>query len=131
MKVASINRDKFNLKNVKLYSGDLFKGLESEKFHIIGSNPPYIPTKEIEKLQIEVRDFEPMEALDGGEDGLDYYRKIIPRSKAYLEEDGLLIFEIGHNQGMDVEKIFLKEGFKKVEILKDLQGLDRVVFGIK
>ncbi len=72
-----------------------------------------------------------MEALDGGDDGLDYYREIIPNAKKYLERDGLLIFEIGWDQGQRVKEIFLKEGFKNVEILKDLQGLDRVVCGIK
>ncbi|NMA87502.1 MAG: peptide chain release factor N(5)-glutamine methyltransferase [Tissierellia bacterium] len=132
MKVASINRDKLNLENVKLYSGDLFSKIsDGEKFHIIASNPPYIPSGEIENLQREVKDFEPVEALDGGDDGLDYYREIIPNAKKYLERDGLLIFEIGWDQGQRVKEIFLKEGFKNVEILKDLQGLDRVVCGIK
>lgn len=132
MKVANINKDKFNLENVKLYNGDLFSNIEDgEKFHIIASNPPYISTGEIQNLQIEVRNFEPVEALDGGEDGLDFYRKIIPNAKNYLEKNGLLIFEIGFEQGQMVKEIFLKEGFKNIEILKDLQGLDRVVCGIK
>ena len=132
MKVANINKDKFNLENVKLYNGDLFSNIEDgEKFHIIASNPPYISTGEIQNLQIEVRDFEPVEALDGGKDGLDFYRKIISNAKSYLEKNGLLIFEIGFEQGQMVKEIFLKEGFKNIEILKDLQGLDRVVCGIK
>ncbi len=131
LKVANINKDKFNLENVKLYSGDLFSKIENgEKFHIIASNPPYISTDEIQNLQNEVRDFEPIEALDGGEDGLDFYRKIIPDSKKYLNPNGLLIFEIGFEQGPMVKEIFLDEGFKNVEILKDLQGLDRVVCGL-
>lgn len=133
MKVANINREKFNLDNVKLYKGNLFEGIEELgiKFHIIVSNPPYISSEEIDTLQKEVKDFEPMEALDGGEDGLDFYRKIISKSKKYLEEKGLLIFEIGCEQGKDVSNLFLKEGFENIEVLKDLQGLDRVVLGIK
>ena len=133
MKVANINREKFNLDNVKLYKGNLFEGIEELgiKFHIIVSNPPYISSEETNTLQKEVKDFEPMEALDGGEDGLDFYRKIIPKSKKYLEEKGLLIFEIGCEQGKDVSNLFLNEGFENIEVLKDLQGLDRVVLGIK
>lgn len=132
MKVARINRDRFKLDNVKLLYGDLFSQIgQEEKFHIIASNPPYIPKKEIEKLQTEVKDFEPKEALDGGEDGLDYYRKIIPQSKNYLKSQGLLIFEIGYDQGKVVEKLMLDAGFKNINILQDLQGLDRVIYGNK
>lgn len=133
MKVANINRERYNLDNVKLYKGNLFKGVEELgiKFHIIASNPPYIPSEEIQTLQEEVKKFEPMAALDGGEDGLDFYRKIIPESKKYLEKDGLLIFEIGCEQGKDVSNLLLNEDFRDIEVLKDLQGLDRVVLGIK
>ncbi len=135
MKVACINKDRFNLNNVKLYKGDLFHGIEGlgmeGKFHIIASNPPYISDEEIKKLQREVKEYEPIEALSGGEDGLDYFRKIIPKSKDYLCPQGLLILEIGYNQGKAVKDMFVKEGFKDIEILKDLQGLDRVVLGTK
>lgn len=135
MKVASINRKKFNLNNVKLYKGDLFQGIKElgleGKFHIIASNPPYISKEEIQTLQKEVKDFEPMAALDGGEDGLDFYRIIVPESKKYLMNNGLLIFEIGWEQGKTVSNLLLDEGFKNIKILKDLQGLDRVVLGTK
>lgn len=135
LKVASINKERFNLDNVKLYKGDLFKGIEDlgleGKFHIIASNPPYIPKREIETLQKEVKDYEPVDALDGGEDGLSFYRRIIPESKRYLQEKGLLIFEIGYDQGKQVKDILMDNGFKNIQILKDLQGLDRVVFGTK
>jgi len=130
LKVANINMNKFKLENVKLYRGDLFSGID-EKFHIIVSNPPYIPSEEIKNLQKEVRDFEPVAALDGGEDGLDFYRKIIPQSRKYLKDNGLLIFEIGWDQGKAVSNILLQEDFNNIKILKDLQGLDRVVLGIK
>jgi len=135
LKVANINKERFRLDNVKLYKGDLFEGIEGlgleGKFHIIASNPPYIARKDIDSLQREVKDYEPIEALYGGEDGLDYYRRIIPDSKKYLREEGLLVLEIGFDQGKDVVHMMEEEGFKEVKVIKDLQGLDRVVSGIK
>lgn len=132
LKVANINKQRLNLSNVKLLKSNLFENIgEDKKFHIIVSNPPYIPRKDIEELQDEVKNYEPMKALDGGEDGLDLYRRIIPESKDYLIEGGLLIFEIGYDQKEQVESIMIAEGFKSIETLKDLQGLDRVVLGFK
>ena len=135
LKVANINKARFNLDIVKLDIGDLFKGLENlglvGNVHRIASNPPYIPKGEIETLQKEVKDYEPIDALDGGEDGLSFYRRITPESKRYLQEKGLLIFEIGYDQGKQVKNILMDNGFKNIQILKDLQGLDRVVFGTK
>ena len=117
---------------VKLLKSDLFEGIKSlqleGKIDIIVSNPPYIPPKVIETLQPEVKDYEPRGALDGGEDGLCYYRRIIPDSKVYLKNNGIVAFEIGFDQE-DVRNIFLREGFSNVDILKDLQGLDRVIVG--
>lgn len=134
LKVTRKNKERFNLDNVHLYKGDLFSGIENlnmeNKFHIIASNPPYISKEEMKELQEEVKNHEPTSALDGGEDGLDFYRRITPDSKKYLKKNGLLIFEIGYNQGREVEKIMIDAGFKNVKILKDLQGLDRVVRGI-
>lgn len=133
LEVANINKGRFNLKNVNLYKGDLFSGIEGlgleNKFHIIASNPPYISKGDLEYLQEEIKDHEPMTALDGGIDGLDFYRRIIPESKKYLQPKGLLIFEIGHNQGGKVKDLMIHGGFKDVKILKDLQGLNRVVRG--
>lgn len=135
IKVANINKKRFQLDNVDFYQGDLFQALESagldEKFHLIVSNPPYIKSKDIENLQREVKDFEPMLALDGGEDGLKFYRKITRQSKNYLKSKGILIYEIGYDQGFDVRDILIEEGFIDVSILKDLQGHSRVVFGFK
>ena len=132
LKIASINRDRFKLENVKLLESDLFDKInKEEKFHIIVSNPPYIPTGDIDKLQEEVKNYEPRIALDGGKEGMAFYRRIIPESREYLEEEGLLIFEIGYDQGKQVEAIMEQEGFKAIKILKDLQGLDRAVLGIK
>ena len=134
LKVTGENIKRLGLSSkVKLLKSDLFEGIKSlqleGKIDIIVSNPPYIPPKVIETLQPEVKDYEPRRALDGGEDGLDYYRRIIPDSKVYLKNNGIVAFEIGFDQGEDVRNIFLREGFSKVDILKDLQGLDRVIVG--
>lgn len=131
IKVANINKNKFNLSNVKFLKGSLFEPLKEialkEKFQIVASNPPYIPNAEIEKLQVEVKTYEPRLALDGGEDGLDFYREISAKAKKYLVENGLLIFEIGYNQAQSVKEILTIEGYKDIYILKDLQGHDRVI----
>lgn len=135
LKVTEKNINKHNLNDrVVLCKGDMFCGIKplqlGGKIDIIVSNPPYIPTEDIEKLQVEVKDYEPRRALDGGMDGLDFYNKIIPESKDYLIKGGILAFEIGYDQGEIVKDIFIKEGFKDVKVIKDLQGLDRVVAGI-
>lgn len=133
IKVSNINKERLGLDNVEFIKGDLFEPLEGKSFdksfHIIASNPPYIPKDVILGLQTEVKDFEPRLALDGGEDGLDFYRRITSRTKDFLVDKGLLIYEIGYDQGLDVKNIMLGNGFKDIEILKDLQGLDRVVLG--
>lgn len=132
IKVANINKERFGLNNVEFIKGDLFQPLDpsfGKSFHIIASNPPYIPRGVILGLQTEVRDYEPRLALDGGEDGLDFYRMITSRAKEFLVDDGLLIYEIGYDQGLDVKSIMLDYGFKETNVLKDLQGLDRVVLG--
>lgn len=133
IKLANINKERFNLSNVDFYKGDLFQGLEGlnmeEDFHIIVSNPPYISKEDIEALDVQVKDFEPRLALDGGRDGLDFYRKITPESKRFLRKNGLLVYEIGYDQGEVVRDILIKEGFKEVTIKKDLQGHDRMVIG--
>lgn len=135
IKVANINKERFQLENVKFYQGDLFQALElagiDESFHVIISNPPYIRSRDIENLQDDVKKFEPMLALDGGEDGLMFYRKISNQSKKYLKSRGMLIYEIGYDQGSDVRDILIKEGFIDISVLKDLQGHDRVIFGFK
>jgi len=98
-------------------------------FHIIVSNPPYIPSGEIPFLQREVRDHEPKGALDGGMDGLNFYREIILRSKSLLAQGGLLAFETGYNQAHVVKELMAKESFD-VSIHNDLSGIPRVVAGI-
>lgn len=108
---------------------DLFSGV-SEKFDMILSNPPYIPSAVIKTLQPEVREHDPLLALDGKEDGLYFYRKIIEESRNYLQPGGWLIFEIGAEQGEAVSSYLKQNGFVQVAVKKDLTGLDRVVCGV-
>ena len=134
IKVSNINKEKLSLSNVSFHQGDLFGaikdlGLEN-KCEIIISNPPYISKDHIKTLQKDVVDYEPLLALDGGIDGLDFYRKITAEAKNFLVKDGLLIYEIGYDQGIAVNNIMLKESYKEIKIIKDLQGLDRVVLGL-
>lgn len=108
---------------------DLFSGV-SGKFDMILSNPPYIPSAVIKTLQPEVREHDPLLALDGKEDGLYFYRKIIEESRNYLQPGGCLIFEIGAEQGEAVSSYLKQNGFVQVVVKKDLTGLDRVVCGV-
>ncbi|MCR4842183.1 MAG: peptide chain release factor N(5)-glutamine methyltransferase [Eubacterium sp.] len=107
---------------------DLFENI-SGSFDMIVSNPPYIPTADMYNLMPEVRDYEPSLALDGGEDGLDYYRRIVAESPDYLKDGGLLILEIGCDQAAGVKFLMEQNGFYDISVIKDLPGLDRVVMG--
>ncbi len=120
----------------RFFTGDLFDALkntefENERFDIIVSNPPYIKTAVIDTLSPDVRDFEPRSALDGTEDGLWFYRRITKEAIYSLTDDGILIYEIGYDQGADVKKIMEDNGFKDIGIIKDYAGLDRIVVGRK
>lgn len=127
LEVARENGKRLNSK-VNWLQSDLFSKV-SGKFGVIVSNPPYIERDEIPKLMEEVRCYEPAMALDGGEDGLDFYRRIIIESREHLELGGYLCFEIGYNQGEAVYSLMEKAGFQCCHIVKDLAGLDRVVIG--
>ena len=107
---------------------DLFEKVEG-KFEIIVSNPPYIASAEVEKLMPEVRDHEPRMALDGTEDGLYFYRRIIEKAGKHLVSSGMLFFEIGYDQGQAVSELMRTEGYREVQVVQDYAGLDRVVFG--
>lgn len=107
---------------------DLFEKVEG-KFEIIVSNPPYIASAEVEKLMPEVRDHEPRMALDGTEDGLHFYRRIIKEAGKHLVSSGMLFFEIGYDQGKTVSELMRTEGYREVQVVQDYAGLDRVVFG--
>lgn len=120
-----INKEKLG-SGIKIMKSDLFSNIK-ESFDLIYSNPPYIKSDEIEKLQVEVRKHEPRLALDGGEDGLHFYRKIIEKAPEYLNDRGYLVFEIGHDEAKDI--CALMEDKFDVEVIKDLSKLDRVVVG--
>lgn len=107
---------------------DLFEKVEG-KFEIIVSNPPYIASAEVEKLMPEVRDHEPRMALDGTEDGLYFYRRIIEEAGKHLVSSGMLFFEIGYDQGQAVSELMRTEGYHEVQVVQDYAGLDRVVLG--
>lgn len=126
---ALIGKNAFN-NTFHIIESDLYSNInESKKFHVIVSNPPYIPTKDIEELEPEVRYYDPAMALDGDVDGLKFYRQIIEKSKNYLRDKGIIAFEIGYNQGDDVKGLLIDKGYEDIHIYKDLGGLDRVIIG--
>ena len=118
-----------NKVNLNIIKSNLFEEI-NDKYDIIISNPPYIPTKEIGSLDNSVKDWEPKLALDGGIDGLDFYRKIAYLSPSYLNENGKLFLEIGFNQSEDVSWL-LKNNFKDIEVFNDYSGLPRIVVATK
>ena len=110
---------------------DMFAGLEqSNKYDVIVSNPPYIPSAVIEKLDPEVRDYEPRMALDGAEDGLYFYRILARDSKKYLNEGGSVYYEIGYDQAKAVTALLVDNGYADIRVLKDEPGNDRIVTGV-
>ena len=124
--VAKRNRDSLGLESDFCIS-DLFEGIEGV-FDMIVSNPPYIASGKIPGLMEEVRGFEPLLALDGGADGLDFYRRIIKDARNFLKPGGWLGLEIGYDQREAVEELLRRQGFTKTETLQDLAGLDRTVW---
>lgn len=113
---------------ISFMESDLFDGVEG-RFDIIVSNPPYIRSGEIPGLMPEVREHEPVLALDGGEDGLAFYRRIVEGCRAHLCGGGMLFLEIGYDQGEAVSGLLAEAGFLEVAVVKDYAGLDRVVCG--
>jgi release factor glutamine methyltransferase len=124
---ARENAELNSIKNITILKGDLFEPLRDMQFDMIVSNPPYIPGNDIKSLQPEIREWEPVAALDGGEDGLDYYRKIVSGVGDYLKENGILMLEIGIGQSDSIRKMAEDEGFDNIQILKDYAGIDRIV----
>ena len=127
-----------DISGISFFQNDLFEDftkllivnyLENVFFDFIVSNPPYIPTKDIEELDDEVKLHDPRIALDGREDGLFFYREIIKKAPDYIKKGGYLCFEIGYNQGEDVSRLMTIQGFTDIEVIRDLNGLDRVVIG--
>ena len=113
---------------VRFIKSNLFEELARDKFDVIVSNPPYIPTNDIKGLQREVRCYEPVEALDGGMDGMHFYRAIIKEAPNFLKEGGILAFETGYDQAAEVAAL-MSASFSRIKIYKDLSGIDRVVTG--
>lgn len=127
--VAESNAKKNDAKIEFLHS-NLFDGLKRKrKFDIIVSNPPYIPSKEIEKLDKNVRECDPILALDGGEDGLDFYRAIVSQAKNRLKAKGQIFFEIGKGQAAAVRKLLRENGFEEIKTTKDYNKIERIVSG--
>jgi release factor glutamine methyltransferase len=126
LNIAEQNNQRLN-SNVELIQSDLFDKID-RRFDIIVSNPPYIKSDIIKDLMPEVKDHEPLTALDGMDDGLYFYRKIINVAKNYLTDNGMIFFEIGHDQGNEVKDLLEKSDFHSIYIIKDLTGLDRVVY---
>lgn len=113
---------------VKFVEGDMFEPLNGKKFDMIVTNPPYIRTAMISILQEEVKNHEPLTALDGGRDGLNFYRIIVKKAAEHLKPEGFLMMEIGHDQGEDLRKMLKDDGrYTPAEVIKDLPGKDRVV----
>jgi len=133
-KVSMINIKENNLENrVSFIKSDLLeKAIENKNsYDIIVSNPPYIEEKEIENLMDDVKKYEPHTALNGGSDGLDFYKKIIKQSQVVLNNNGILAFEIGYNQAEKVKLLMEESDFNHVKVIKDFASLDRVVIGFK
>jgi release factor glutamine methyltransferase len=128
IEAAKSNAEKHGVQDrCEFFVGDLLNPLKGE-FDIIVSNPPYIKTGEIDSLQPEISKFEPRYALDGGDDGLNYYRKIVEEVAAYLKGNGSLVLEVGAGQAKTVNELIGKTGkFAAPEIIKDLSGIERVV----
>ena len=128
LKVAEVNAKSHDV-NINFIHSDLFSSSDLSVcgYGFIVSNPPYIPTSQMHSLQPEIR-YEPVIALDGKKDGLDYYRRIINDACRYLKDGGFLMLEIGFNQIRQIERIFQKSGnFEIIEVVKDYNNIDRVV----
>ena len=130
LKVAARNAEQLGIPGASFARGDLYDAVDpGEKFDLIISNPPYIPSETIETLEPEVRSAEPHMALDGGEDGLLFYRRILAGAPQYLKPGGQLFFEIGYDEGQAVCGLMQEAGFTDVTCEKDFGGNDRVVSG--
>lgn len=127
LEVAKRNADHNRAKEIRWIQSDLFAKLENEQFEMIISNPPYIPEEEIAGLDIEVRKYDPISALVGGKDGLDFYRLISANAGKYLVAGGKLLLEIGHGQAEAVCSMLKKDGWMDCFAYKDYAGKERIV----
>ena len=131
LNVAQSNKHNLEAENIDFMRSDLFEELNHDiTFNTIVSNPPYIPTIEILGLDSEVKDHDPLIALDGGRDGLDFYRRIIDKSGDYLEDGGYLAMETGYDETDKVMSLMINRGYREVGSLKDMGNNPRIVFGM-
>jgi release factor glutamine methyltransferase len=139
MRYAEENARINDINNIEFLRGSLFEPFEklsapaqsSFKAGLIISNPPYIKRDEIGNLQPEITDWEPGEALNGGEDGLDYYKMLIPEAKNYLKESGYLVLEIGIGQSDEVKWMAEEAGFQDIIVIRDYSGIERILIAKK
>ena len=131
LETAQKNKEILKVSNIKFLRSDLFENVEFREFDMIVSNPPYISLNEIGIMSDDTLLHEPSEALFAENDGLYFYYEICQKASDYLADFGYLLFEIGYKQGKNVAKIMASSGFKNIEVVKDLAGLDRVVIGQK
>ncbi len=124
------NNAKLNNTAVNFIKCDILKEVPECSYDVIVSNPPYIPSAVIEGLDNNVKDHEPRLALDGGSDGLDFYRRITEIAPSLLNTRGMLLYEVGHDQAQDVKEL-MKKDFTDIQVARDLCGIDRVVYGTK
>lgn len=131
LETAQKNKEILKVSNIKFLKSDLFENVEFREFDMIVSNPPYISLNEVGIMSDDTLLHEPSEALFAENDGLYFYYEICQKASDYLADFGYLLFEIGYKQGKNVAKIMASSGFKNIEVVKDLAGLDRVVIGQK
>jgi len=131
LQVANKNKQLLKADNVQFYKTDILKELNklNTKFDIVVSNPPYIDSDDMKKLEKSVSDYEPHLALFGGDDGLDFYKIITEKARAFLNDGGILAFEVGHTQATEVAHL-MENNFNKIQIKKDYANIERVVWGI-
>lgn len=130
LNLAKKNAESLGISNVRFVNSDLFADVHGKYDHIL-CNPPYIKSREIDTLMEEVRLHEPVNALDGGEDGLEFYRRIAEGARDHLVNGGSMMFEIGYDQGEEVPEILREAGYGHIEVLKDYSGNERVVRCLK
>ena len=131
LETAQKNKEILKVSNIKFLKSDLFENVEFREFDMIVSNPPYISLNEVGIMSDDTLLHEPSEALFAENDGLYFYYEICQKASDYLADFGYLLFEISYKQGKNVAKIMASSGFKNIEVVKDLAGLDRVVIGQK
>jgi release factor glutamine methyltransferase len=130
LEIARRNAEKNGVGDrIHLREGNLLEPLDDLSFDAIVSNPPYILSREIDLLQPEIALYEPRAALNGGPDGLDYFRRIVPESPGYLKLDGFLLVEVGMRQSGEVCALFQENGYLDVQVMNDYAGIERVIVG--